>query len=1175
MKKFLILTTLIAFVCYANFSFSQTILINEGFEGATLPVGWSVFDNDGDGNFWSIFNQPSDAHNGNQFAGVQWNTTGNEDWLITNYISIPANQTVDFTFWAKSLDSSYPEDFYVEVSTDGSTWNYIGSETGIAGTYTNFSYDLSLYSGNSIFIAIICVSVNEYYLCVDDMLLTATPIGVAPVADFSATPTTINEGETVYFTDLSTGTPTSWLWDFGDTQTSTIQNPSHAYSTAGTYDVTLTSTNSFGSDFISKSAYITVNSVPFSSTITNSIGDYFVSGVSPVNNTITASTPSANWIDFYIADSTFTIKYDSLIDYIGGNNTKSWTYDMGLLDTGMIVWAIFYNSSGSYIGYDYYLPNMIVTPEWLLNGYGSLSNVNVVGNSVQMLGHFSFSTQNNPMPTDIPGLNGRPFNLVNPEIIADIDFDCATGLSNIINPNTSFNFNIFDQYNYLYNYPLPSINQLSLDANFNPQIIVEGIYSPTTFKINWPTITYPIVPPIVLKIDGGLTIGAELKGKLQYGYNSTYGAWGIDTARVIAKINGVATLRAKADALIASASGTLIAKGSIGGGFVYSDFTSPNINTLFGGNLEIAGAIDYKLGPSFFTVTEGHLEKTFYQNSWGDNLKSSPFDKQIWDNVDAKGNYIRLLQSNPYLTTPDLFAQPNMSANDSALYVVWLDTSLSNTEILFSKLNYQTQTFSNPLQVTSGAIISNPKVAMLPSGNALICWTQNRYSESTFDTTTMDLTNILQAQDIWVTLYDKVSNSIVPPIMISDDTYSFESGRAEGNANIIMGKGQYGLMTWVVNNDATYENADIWYCSVAEIGNTVYLSAPAQLIDLTGTNKSVNIAYYDSTHAIATWINDPDGLDSTLNNDVVYMEWSQTSQTTGSWGSAYYLISNNGSMSFDEVSLNFNGIYGAVALTATNYDLNGEFQKEIYAWAWNPIVNDWVQPAYGVDSMYYYAQPKVSVNKNGFIVLTYQKVKLFNDTLNPDVGHLYLYMNDSYNDPTTWVPNNGNAYLGDSAVYDWDLSTTYGDLNNFYIITQESDTITGNAPLNPPNGDRFGNLYLNLVIRAIDISGFVITDIPEPITQQTLTKGKLFDFNLYPNPVSTYTTIEYSINTSSKVNIEIFNLFGHKVATLYNGKLNAGTYKAIFEPTGLANGIYLCKVTVDNQSAIKKMIITK
>jgi len=116
---------------------------------------------------------------------------------------------------------------------------------------------------------------------------------------------------------------------------------------------------------------------------------------------------------------------------------------------------------------------------------------------------------------------------------------------------------------------------------------------------------------------------------------------------------------------------------------------------------------------------------------------------------------------------------------------------------------------------------------------------------------------------------------------------------------------------------------------------------------------------------------------------------------------------------------------------------------------------------------------------------------------------------------------------------------------------------------------------LNLVIRAIDISGFVITDIPEPITQQTLTKGKLFDFNLYPNPVSTYTTIEYSINTSSKVNIEIFNLFGHKVATLYNGKLNAGTYKAIFEPTGLANGIYLCKVTVDNQSAIKKMIITK
>jgi len=188
---------------------------------------------------------------------------------------------------------------------------------------------------------------------------------------------------------------------------------------------------------------------------------------------------------------------------------------------------------------------------------------------------------------------------------------------------------------------------------------------------------------------------------------------------------------------------------------------------------------------------------------------------------------------------------------------------------------------------------------------------------------------------------------------------------------------------------------------------------------------------------------------------------------------------------------------------------------------------------------------------------------------------LNLYMNDSQNNPILWQPNNGSGLLGDSSVYVWDMNTTYGDLNNFYIITQEADTITGNAPINPPNGDRFGNLYLNLVIRAIDIGGFVVTDIPEPSTHSTITKGNAFNYNLYPNPVSEYTMIEYSINNPSNVSIEIFDLMGRKVANVFSGKQNAGTYKAIFEPNGLTNGIYLCKVTVNNQTAVKKMIIAK
>ncbi|MBN1249222.1 MAG: PKD domain-containing protein, partial [Anaerolineae bacterium] len=86
-----------------------------------------------------------------------------------------------------------------------------------------------------------------------------TPGGIlAPVAHFSATPTSGEVPLTVSFTDQSTNMPTSWLWDFGDAITSTLQHPAHSYITPGTYNVTLTATNAAGTDSEMKSNLITV-----------------------------------------------------------------------------------------------------------------------------------------------------------------------------------------------------------------------------------------------------------------------------------------------------------------------------------------------------------------------------------------------------------------------------------------------------------------------------------------------------------------------------------------------------------------------------------------------------------------------------------------------------------------------------------------------------------------------------------------------------------------------------------------------------------------------------------------------------------------------------------------------------------------------------------------------------
>jgi PKD repeat protein len=84
----------------------------------------------------------------------------------------------------------------------------------------------------------------------------------APVANFTATPITGTAPLTVQFNDLSTNSPTGWLWDFDNNGIidSTVKNPSYIYMNPGTYAVRLQATNAIGSDTEIKTGYITVTS---------------------------------------------------------------------------------------------------------------------------------------------------------------------------------------------------------------------------------------------------------------------------------------------------------------------------------------------------------------------------------------------------------------------------------------------------------------------------------------------------------------------------------------------------------------------------------------------------------------------------------------------------------------------------------------------------------------------------------------------------------------------------------------------------------------------------------------------------------------------------------------------------------------------------------------------------
>ena len=151
----------------------------------------------------------------------------------------------------------------------------------------------------------------------------------APVAEFNASPLSGNFPLTVQFTDQSTGTPTSWAWDFNDDGIidSTIKNPVHTYTISRSYSISLTVANPGGSNTKLKSNYITVNEAPGTSTLSVSpstasfaagadqqydmVVDSFPNGLAGYDLNVTLSNPGIGTITGFSLPSWATLNTTS------------------------------------------------------------------------------------------------------------------------------------------------------------------------------------------------------------------------------------------------------------------------------------------------------------------------------------------------------------------------------------------------------------------------------------------------------------------------------------------------------------------------------------------------------------------------------------------------------------------------------------------------------------------------------------------------------------------------------------------------------------------------------------------------------------------------------------------------------------------------------------------------
>lgn len=133
------------------------------------------------------------------------------------------NLAFDFTDHSYYNPTEWAWDF-----GDGNT----STEQNPTHTYANEGiYEVCLTASNTNGSGVFCKNINAV-------------LPAAPAADFSFTANNLE----VDFTDLSGNEPTEWLWDLGDGNTSTEQNPSHTYGTSGIYTVCLTASNAGGSD---------------------------------------------------------------------------------------------------------------------------------------------------------------------------------------------------------------------------------------------------------------------------------------------------------------------------------------------------------------------------------------------------------------------------------------------------------------------------------------------------------------------------------------------------------------------------------------------------------------------------------------------------------------------------------------------------------------------------------------------------------------------------------------------------------------------------------------------------------------------------------------------------------------------------------------------------------------
>jgi PKD repeat protein len=118
--------------------------------------------------------------------------------------------------------------------------------------------------------------------------------------------------------------------------------------------------------------------------------------------------------------------------------------------------------------------------------------------------------------------------------------------------------------------------------------------------------------------------------------------------------------------------------------------------------------------------------------------------------------------------------------------------------------------------------------------------------------------------------------------------------------------------------------------------------------------------------------------------------------------------------------------------------------------------------------------------------------------------------------------------------------------------------------------DAVNNQFLNLNYIVDSVSIDILENIG--IEEQG---SNVYEMNVFPNPTKDLTSLTYTINQNTNVTIEMINVLGVKVQTLFNGHQSSGQYNCSFNPknSSLKAGIYFISLTANNKTETIRIVI--